>query len=201
LSVLRTATDFDLRYFRRFYLRRATRVVTPAEMRTRGRMIAAILAHAQIPVRRILDAGCGVGLLRKPFEEVLPRARYMGLDASPYLCKRYGWKQGSVADFALERSADLVVCYDVLQYLGDREAARALANLARLSRAALYFSALTQEDWRHNCDRSRTDKSVYLRPGDWYRRRLNRHFRHLGVGVWLKKDVTAVLWDLERARE
>jgi len=62
----------------------------------------------------------------------------------------------------------------------------------------LYVSALTREDWRENCDRSRTDRAVNLRSGAWYRRRLQKSFRYLGVGVWLRKDVSAVLWDLER---
>ncbi len=190
---------FGPAYFRRFYLKPATRVISAAEMRTRARLIAAILAQAQIPVRRILDAGCGIGLLRRPFAQFLPRAHYQGLDASDYACARFGWTQGSVVDHSPKRPSDLVVCYDVLQYLNDRDSARAIANLARLTRAALYFSALTREDWRDNCDRSRTDPAVHLRSGDWYRRRLRRHFRYLGFGVWLKKEVTALLWDLERA--
>jgi len=41
---------------------------------------------------------------------------------------------------------------------------------------------------------------VHLRSGDWYRRRLKRNFRYLGFGVWLRKDVTALLWDMERTR-
>ena len=85
--------------------------------------------------------------------------------------------------------SDLVVCYDVLQYLDDREAARAIANFKRLTRAALYVSALTREDWREHCDRTLTDRAVHLRAGDWYRRRLARDFRYLGFGVWLRKDV------------
>ena len=189
---------FGSAYFRKFYLNTATRVVTPAEMRVRGRLIAAILAQAAIPVRRIIDAGCGIGLLRKPFAEVLPRARYVGLESSDYLCTRYGWTRGSVIDYLPRTPADLVICYDVLQYLDDRDAARALANLARMTRAALYISALTREDWRDNCDRKRTDRAVHLRAGDWYRRRLQRHFDYLGFGVWLRKDVTALLWDMER---
>jgi predicted TPR repeat methyltransferase len=193
----RPPATFAADYFRKFYLDPATRVVSTVEMRTRARMIAAILAHAEVPVRSILDAGCGVGLLRKPFAEVLPRARYTGLDASEYLCARYGWTLGSIADYVLRQPSDLVVCYDVLQYLDDREAIRALANLGRLSRAALYFSALTREDWRENCDRTRTDRAVRLRSGAWYRRRLGIKFRYLGCGVWLRKDVSAILWDLE----
>ena len=189
---------FDSAYFRRYYFNAATRVTTAAEMRGRAQLVSAILRHASIPVRSILDAGCGIGLLRKPFAEAIPRARYQGLEASEYLCARYGWVRGSVVDFAARTPSDLVVCYDVLQYLDDRSAAHAIANLAKLSRAAVYVSALTREDWRENCDRTRTDGAVHLRPGEWYRRRLRRHFSYLGFGVWVRKDVTAILWDLER---
>ncbi len=90
-----------------------------------------------------------------------------------------------------------MVCYDVLQYLSESDAVRALANLARLSRAAVYFSALTREDWRSNCDRGRTDRSVHLRTGAWYARRLRHSFHYLGFGLWLRKDVTALMWELE----
>ncbi len=190
---------FGSKYFRKFYLDPRTRVTTPGEMRARARLIAAILAQAAIPVRTILDAGCGIGLLRKPFAEILPRARYTGLEASEYLCARYGWTSGSAVDHAPRDPFDLVVCYDVLQYLDDRAAARAIANFARMTRSAAYVCALTSEDWRANCDRQRTDREVHLRPGAWYRRRLQRRFRHLGFGLWLRKDVTAILWDLERA--
>ena len=191
------AAVFGPAYFRKFYVNPRTRVTSTGEMRARAGLIAAILAQASVPVRSILDAGCGMGLLRKPFAKVLPRARYAGLEASEYLCARFGWTRGSVADYAPRHASDLVVCYDVLQYLDDRRAARAIANFARLTRAALYVCALTREDWRANCDRKRTDSAVHLRPGAWYRRRLRRQFRYLGFGVWLRKDVTAILWDME----
>jgi predicted TPR repeat methyltransferase len=191
------ANNFSAAYFRKFYVNPATRVVTAAEMRSRAALIAAVLKQCQIPVRSILDAGCGMGLLREPFKELLPRARYTGLEASGYLCKRFGWTQGSVADFTPRTPYDLVICYDVLQYLEDQEAARAIANFARLSHAALYVSALTTADWRHNCDRRRTDRAVHLRPGSWYRRRLQRSFNCIGFGIWLRKDVTAILWEME----
>jgi SAM-dependent methyltransferase len=189
---------FGPKYFRKFYLDPATRVTTAVEMRARAALIGAVLEHVSIPVRSILDAGCGVGLLRRAFAQELPRARYTGLDSSEYLCARYGWTLGSVVDYRPRRPSDLVVCYDVLQYLDDRDAGRAIANLKGLTRAALYFSALTREDWRTNCDRRRTDRAVHLRAGSWYRRRLCQQFRYLGFGVWLRKDVPAVLWDMER---
>jgi SAM-dependent methyltransferase len=199
LSSRPAGAAFDSAYFRKYYFNAATRVTTAAEMRGRAQLIAAILRHASVPVRSILDIGCGIGLLRKPFAEALPRARYLGLEASGYLCDRYGWTKASVVDYAPRSASDLVVCYDVLQYLDDRDAARAIANFATLTGAALYVSALTREDWRENCDRTRTDRAVHLRAGDWYRRRLRRRFNYLGFGVWLRKDATAILWDLERS--
>jgi 2-polyprenyl-3-methyl-5-hydroxy-6-metoxy-1,4-benzoquinol methylase len=191
--------NFTAGYFRRFYLNAATRVVTAAEMRSRAALIAGALRQCQIPVRSILDAGCGIGLLRTPFKELLPRARYAGLEASQYLCNRFGWIQGSIIDFAPRKPFDLVVCYDVLQYLSDAQAARAILNLSKLTRAALYVSALTTEDWRENCDRSRTDRAVHLRSAAWYRRRLKKSFRYLGFGIWVRKDVTAILWEMENS--
>ncbi|MEA3135135.1 MAG: hypothetical protein QOG17_2981, partial [Gammaproteobacteria bacterium] len=68
----KSATMFGSAYSRKFYLNTASRVITPNELRVRARLIAAILAQAAIPVRSILDAGCGIGLLRKPFADVLP---------------------------------------------------------------------------------------------------------------------------------
>jgi trans-aconitate methyltransferase len=149
-------------------------------------------------VRRVLDAGCGLGHLRAPVRERFPRARYVGLEASDYLCRRYGWTRGSVADYAPRQPFDLVFCHDVLQYLDDRSAARALANLARLCRGALYFSVLTAEDWRRNADRARTDSAVRLRPAAWYRARLVRHFRPLGAGLLARRGFDPLLWELER---
>src|SRR5450755_4473332 len=113
-KVMPTRAAFDSSYFRKYYFTAATRVTTAAEMRGRAQLIAAILSHAGIAVRSILDAGCGIGLLRKPFAEALPRARYKGLEASEYLCARYGWTSGSAVDHAPRNPFDLVVCYDVL---------------------------------------------------------------------------------------
>ncbi|HEY2683997.1 MAG TPA: class I SAM-dependent methyltransferase [Steroidobacteraceae bacterium] len=197
-SVAQASQRFGRDYFHKFYLSPKTRVVTAEEMRSRAYLIAALLRHAELPVHRILDAGCGIGLLKKPLKECLPKAKYVGLEFSEYLCKRYGWTRGSVTDFAARTPFDLVICYDVMQYLTDEEAVAAMENLAHLSRAAIYVSALTLDDWRKYCDRSRTDGAVHLRSGAWYRRHLRKSFNYLGFGVWLRKDVTAILWDLER---
>jgi 2-polyprenyl-3-methyl-5-hydroxy-6-metoxy-1,4-benzoquinol methylase len=190
---------FDQDYYQRFYYNPRTAVTSRAEMRARGRMIAACVEYVGLPVKSILDAGCGVGLLKAPLTRAFPAAQYVGLEYSEYLCKRYGWRQGSVATLRTRERFDLVVCYDVLQYLGVPEARRAIANLSRVCRGALYFGALTTEDWRDNCDQSRTDRIPGLRPGSWYRRELNRAFRPVGCGVWLKRGVNLTLWDLDTA--
>jgi SAM-dependent methyltransferase len=164
-----------------------------------GRFVCAYVDYLGFTVRRVLDAGCGLGHLRPAVRERFPRARYVGLETSEYLCRRFGWVRASVADYAPSQPFDLVLCHDVLQYLDDRAAVRALGNLGRLSRGALYFSVLTVEDWRRNADRARTDAvSVRLRPAAWYRARLARHFRPLGGGLWSRRGYDPLLWELER---
>jgi 2-polyprenyl-3-methyl-5-hydroxy-6-metoxy-1,4-benzoquinol methylase len=189
---------FDREYYRRFYLDPRTAVISRAEMRERAGLIAAYARHIGLPVRNILDAGCGIGLLRAPLMRAFPRAAWTGLEYSEYLCGRYGWTQGSLADFRAD-PFDLVVCYDVLQYLDDRTAARAIVSLGRLTRGLLYVSALTSRDWRENCDRTRTDRDVHLREATWYGRRLRRWFRPSGVGFWIRRGAPLTTWEMETA--
>jgi 2-polyprenyl-3-methyl-5-hydroxy-6-metoxy-1,4-benzoquinol methylase len=190
---------FDRDYYQRFYFNPRTAVTTRSEMRARARLIVACVQYVGLPVASILDAGCGVGLLRAPLKRALPAADYIGLEFSEYLCQRYGWRQGSIDTLRTRERFDLAICYDVLQYLSAAQARRAIANLARVCRGALYFGALTSEDWRENCDQSRTDRIPGLRPGAWYRRELSRAFRPMGCGVWLKRDLNLTLWNLDAA--
>jgi predicted TPR repeat methyltransferase len=167
-------------------------------MRRRAELVAAFARHVELPVRRILDAGCGLGLMRATLARRFPRARYTGLELSPYLCARFGWQQGSLATWTSSRPFDLVVCYDVLQYLGPRDAAAAMRNLGRLCSGVLHFSALTLEDWRAYCDRRRTDRAVHLRPADWYLSRLRSAFVSAGSGMFVRRDAPLHLWALEQ---
>jgi len=192
------STNFDEAYYKRFYFDSRTAVTSKAEMRARGDLIAAYANHVGLPVRHVLDAGCGIGLLRAPLTHAFPRAKYTGLEYSEYLCEKYGWTRGSLADWHAE-PFDLVVCYDVLQYLDDYTAARALANLGRLTRGVLYLSALTTRDWKENCDRTRTDPDVHLRDAAWYGARLKRNFRPSGAGFWVRRGAPLTTWEMETA--
>ncbi len=190
--------DFDEAFFHRFYGDAATRVADEGDAGRLAGLVGGVADYVGVRVKRILDAGCGVGLLRAPLLERYPGAKYQGLEASPFLCRKFGWHQGSIAEFSSARRFDLVVCHDVLQYLDDTAAARSIANLARLCQGALYFSALTAGDWRRAADQSRTDRDVHLRPVEWYRSRLARRFRHVGAGVHLVRPLKPILWELEQ---
>ena len=188
---------FGREYYQRYYFDPRTAVATRREMQARARLIAALTGHVGLPVRRILEAGCGTGMLRTALRRLLPRAHYVALESSEYLCRRYGWQRGRIEAYRAAAPFDLVICYDVLQYLEGAAARRALANFGRLCRGVLYFSALTRLDFERNCDPQRTDAEVHLRSAHWYRSRLQRQFREAGLGFWLRRGAPLTLWELE----
>lgn len=188
---------FDKAYYDRYYRNPRTRAVTPAATQRQAGFIAAYLKYLEIPVRRILDLGCGTGGLLRALGRLFPKADIEGVEVSEYLCATYGWVQGSVIDYAPEQSANLVICNDVLGYLNDREAEAAILNLARCTSTALYGGVLTSEDLAL-CDRSRTDADQITRPVAWYRERLAGAFLNVGGGLHLKRPEEVTVWHLER---
>jgi len=194
-----TKERFGRAYYQRFYRNAHSSVTSQAEMTARANLIAAYVKHIDCPVGSILDAGCGLGLMRTALLRALPGATYVGLEYSEYLCEKYGWLNGSIADYRPRQPFDLVVCYDVLQYLDDASATKAMRNFANLCRGVLFFSALTRRDWRENADQRRTDPAVTMRTAEWYRSRLRRHFRQIGAGFWIRRGAPLVTWELESA--
>jgi len=199
------AERFDADYYRRFYLDRSTRVSDRAAIAKLARFVAGYVAYLDLPVRAILDVGCGLGHWQAAAARLWPRARYFGVEISDYLCRRHGWFQGSIVDLDPSRlrrggTFDLVVCQGVMQYLDDRQAATAIANLGRWCTGALYLEALTKADWERHVDRQRTDGAVHLRAGGWYRRRLDRHFLACGGGLFVSKAAGVTLFELEGSR-
>ena len=191
--------NFDAAYYQRFYLDPRTRVAEPVDIEIQARFLCSYLDYLKIHVRWILDLGCGLGRLREPLLARFPRARYTGVEVSAHLCAELGWVHDSVVRFRSRRRFDLVICQDVLQYLDDTEAEQALENLARHCRGALYFGALTHEDWEENCDQARTDRNGYRREGAWYRRRLAPGFVCAGGGVFVARRAGIVMFELDRA--
>ncbi len=189
-------TTFSSAYYREFYGDLRGRAGDRKTVDLLGDFVCSYLQYLGQPVRRVLDIGCGLGFWQKVIARHYPKASYIGVEYSEYLCSRLGWQTGSVVDFESAIPFDLIICDDVLQYLSNTEAIAAIDNLVTLSRGALYINALTIEDWENNCDRKRTDGDVSLRSASWYRRRLRQAFTDVGGGVFLSADSLAISWEL-----
>lgn len=188
---------FDESYYRRFYLDPSTRVHDPKSQRRLAAFIFSYLDYLRIPVRRVLDVGCGLGHWRRELAARRPGASYTGVESSDFLCRTLGWEKATAAGYRGRGRFDLVLCQSVLQYLDDDEANRSLANLARLCRGALYLEAVTRGDWEERCDRNATDGRIHLRPAAWYKRAIGRHFVGIGGGLFLPRGSKVVVYELE----
>ncbi len=192
------ATTFDEAYYQRFYFDKKTSVVDPAHVDRLGAFVGAYLQYLRVPVRRVLDVGCGIGLWKGLIARHFPEASYQGVEISDYLCQRYGWQQGSVVDYAASEPFDLVICPGVLPYLSPPDLRRALANLGRLSRGALYVEAVSREDYEQDIiDEDLTDARLFRHRAELYRRGLAEHALELGGGVWLSRQAQVPLFALE----
>lgn len=189
---------FDKNYYDHFYGRGRERRAYQRDEDLLGDFVCAYIKYLEQPVRRVVDIGCGFGWWRDIIASHFPKASYTGIEYSEYLCEKYGWVRSSVVDFQSKYPFDLVICKDTLQYLSGKDFQVAIDNLADLCRGVLYLSVLTTEDWEENCDPDRTDANVYLRPGSWYRRILNRHFINLGGGVLLSPRSRSIPWEIEK---
>ena len=192
------ATTFDEAYYQRFYFDKKTRVLDRAHVDRLGAFVAAYLQYLRVPVRQVLDMGCGIGLWQGLIARHFPGASYHGVEISDYLCQRYGWERGSVADYAAQEPFDLVICQGVLPYLDPADLQRALVNLGRLSHGALYVEAVAREDYeRDMIDEDLTDARQFRHRVALYRRGLREHMREMGGGLWLSRQANVPLFALE----
>jgi SAM-dependent methyltransferase len=190
---------FDSEYYDRFYEHAETRASGPEEFERTADFVLSFLRYLEIPVRDVLDLGCGLGRWKQALERDAPSIRYTGVDPSPYLAERYGWTMATADGFRSRRRFDLVICQDVLSYLEPREIKDALANIARMTRGAAYIHVVTREDWENDVvDPGRTDHDMNLLDAAWYRRAIGRHFVGCGGGLYVPKDSNVVLWELEK---
>jgi 2-polyprenyl-3-methyl-5-hydroxy-6-metoxy-1,4-benzoquinol methylase len=197
---VQSASDqwFDEAYYQRYYFNPKTSVIDPEHAERLGDFVGSYLKYLRVPVQRVLDVGCGIGLWREAMAKHFPGARYHGLEYSPYLCERYGWEHGSVVDYRCTEPFDLVICQGVLPYLSAADLQQALRNLSRLSRGALYVEAVTREDYeRGTLDEERTDPRLFRHRAQLYRRGLSDGFKTLGGGLWLSREAEVPLFELE----
>jgi SAM-dependent methyltransferase len=194
------ANGFDHDYYQRFYYNRKTRVIDQTQVDRLGDFVCSYASYLDVPVRRVLDVGCGIGLWKNVIARRFPSAKYIGVEYSEYLCERYGWQQGSVVDYRARIPFDLVICQGVLPYLDDAQAKLAMRNLGVLCRGLLYVEAVTKEDFEQGViDESLTDGAMKRRPLRFYKRALATNFQALGGGVFVQRSAERPLYALERA--
>jgi SAM-dependent methyltransferase len=190
---------FDASFFERFYETPGKAAMTPDDVRRLVGFVVHYLDYLGVPLRSVLDVGCGTGMWKAALQRYRPGIDYTGIETSDYLCTKYGWTKASISDFRSRRKYDLVVCKSVLPYLSDREAGDAIRNIARLCRGALYVEALTQEDRdARTYDPARTDENIHFRSARWYLSRLGKHFLNCGGGLLVPRHSTTVLFELEK---
>jgi len=178
---------YDKAYFDTWYRQRG--IGDPKRL---ARKVALAVAtaeyHLERPVRTVLDIGCGEGAWRAPLLKLRPKLHYLGFDGSEYAIARFGRRRNlhlaSFGDFALLRPCppvDLLVCSDVLHYLGARELDRGLPGLAELCGGVAFLETFTRED------RAVGDEHDFQqRPASFYRRRFAAlGFQQLGSHCWL----------------
>jgi predicted TPR repeat methyltransferase len=194
------AVDFDEAYYQRYYFDKKTSVVDPAHTERLGAFVCSYLQYLRVPVLRVLDVGCGIGLWRTVIARHFALASFHGVEVSEYLCGRFGWEHGSVLDYQSPTPFDLVICQGVLPYLSAADAKAAMRNLAKLSRGALYVEAVTREDWEQDTvDETLTDTRQYRHRAQLYRSTLAEGFIEMGGGVWLSRQAEVPLFALEHA--
>jgi hypothetical protein len=190
---------FDAAYYERYYESSRTRVHSSNEIAKLCTAVVSFVEWWQHPIESVLDVGAGVGLWRAWFQKNRPRASYRSTEFSAHACRKYGHEQRDITKWRTNEAFDLVVCQGVLPYIDDDGAAKAIENLAAMTRGFLYLEAITKRDLREVCDDARTDIAVHGRTGAWYRTRLKKHFVEAGCGLWCKKDAGVLFYELEAA--
>lgn len=188
---------FDEAYYRRFYLDPATRVYGTEHHATLVTAVVSWIDWFGGDLDDVLDVGAGVGRWREWMKKHRPDVEVVSTEMDPEVCARYGHERRDITKWRGRRKFDLVVCQGVVPYLDDEGAARAIENLAAMSRGFLYFEAITKRDLEEVCDTSKTDMRVKGRTGAWYRKRLLKHFREIGGGLFYKRKGPLEFFELE----
>ncbi len=193
--------SYDRAYFDRWYREPATRVSDRGALTRKVAMVVALSEYVLgRPVRRVLDVGCGEGNWRAPLLKLRPRAHYLGLDPSDYAVQRFGQRRnihrmgfGQLAEQRFSEPFDLIICANVLQYLGADEIRRGLSGFAELLSGMAFVETYVRGD-RVDGDRD----GFRARNAGWYRKVFaEAGLQQCGPHAWLSADIGDELSALE----
>ena len=169
----REAKVYDRAYFDRWY-RGSRLALFHLGMLPRRVQLAVAAAEYLLerPIRTVLDVGCGEGRWRPLLLEARPAVRYIGVDSSAYVVRRFGRRRdirlgrfGELGRLGLRGRFDLIVCSDVLHYVELEEARRGLKAIARLLGGLAFIELFTVEDETEgdDLDFQRRGRAVYVK--------------------------------------
>ena len=147
-------TRFDQTYFDRWYRDPRRRVLDRAETSRRAALVVALAEYVlERPVRSTLDVGCGEGNWRAPLLRLRPRMRYVGVDPSNYVVRRFGRKRNirlgsaeTLHTLPWRGPFDVVIASGVLNFLSDAALRRAARTMARLTNGVAFLELFTAGD-------------------------------------------------------
>lgn len=192
---------FDAAYYQRFYEDPRTRVY---DQKRHAKLINGVVGFAEwfgLELRDVLDVGAGLGWWGQWLKKNRPKAKVVSTELEEATCRAHGHLQADLRTFRLEQKFDLVICQGVLPYLDSKGCELAINNLAAMSGGLLYLEAITRDDMEDAIDAERTDLRVELRPAAWYRKRLLKHFREVGAGLYASRNAHLPFFALEAPPE
>jgi len=192
-------TNFDREYYQRFY-GGETAVHDAKKIAHLASAVHELCAWWGVAPSTVLDVGAGMGAWRDWYHANHPEVQVFSIDNSSYACEQWGHQQRSIVTWRPLVRYGLVVCHSVLQYLTDEEAEAAIDNLGAATGRVLYLEAPTARDFEEVVDKERTDMAVHARDGSWYRARLDRYFRQVGAGLWIRRGALP-MFELEALPE
>jgi SAM-dependent methyltransferase len=146
--------QYDKKYFERWYRDSRHAVIQGDLLERRVHLAVSITEYLlERPIRRVLDVGCGEGVWRAILRRHRPSVRYVGVDPSTYVVKRFGSRRnirlgglGNLGRLGLRGRFDLVVCSDVIHYVQTPELRRGLHAIAGLLGGVAFIEAFARED-------------------------------------------------------
>jgi len=200
-----TSKTYDRAYFDRWYRDPRNAVIHHETLARRVQLALSAAEYIlEVPVKSVLDVGCGEAPWRALLRLARPRARYVGVDSSEYAVRRYGKRRnivlgrfGDIGKLELGGPFDLIVCSDVLHYVPTPEARRGLRAIARMLGGLAFIEFFSKED-----DTIGDDDGYIPRPEAVYRNMFREAgLVHLGLHCYASGHDAPNLMTFEKGKE